>query len=516
MHYYGVSMQMRHQRGNIVVFLVLALSALMAVGGFALETTIYLLRRQKLQILAESVAMNSVMNFPMKTHATNNYQTWYDALDLQAGDLYGPARNGTTFNATFNDNSGSVDATTPLLLTSLNIRITEAYSPSVLPVAGIGALSLTIRGEADAQLVPTDIILIVENTASMYEANSIAANADLATEYNDASPLFGYQPATIYSNQCFSNRWAHFKRGVVRLYDLLSQNSTTRVGVILSTSRSGAPFILADLDADSGGSASGLAQVVLTGSELEYDDDQPDNHTTRCIAMTDSDGGYPVPPNPNVADEWTTARGDLSSLAASDDRGAYNIANDTDILVREALWILPAGYTSRAGAFDPRSYYHNPALSLDLAARMLRGSRRADGLPVRRRYVIVLTDDAGIMPSAIFTEEGVDPDTQAYVSTDNWCDHWNTVTTTVTDTNAKLFLFYYFGNQTHIGHDYDSANADGAYVESMRTDCYDPDSAIGGKAFYELSSVTGASNSDFITVAAPTIALATRQAELRR
>jgi len=294
--------------------------------------------------------------------------------------------------------------------------------------------------------------------------------------------------------QCLTPEWLNFKRGVVQLYDQLSQTGTFRVGVINTTSRSGQPFVLGE-----------LGKTTLTKAELEYDKDQPLHHSTMCGGLIEWDPDFEIPLNPNEkGDRWKPRR-DLSSMMIDSEDPNWsipevkiNIADDSTLLLREALWIQKAGYTDASGAIIPSSILASPTAALDMASSILKDSRRDDQLPVNQRLVILLTDDAGV------STENLGWSSSTPTPALPFCSIWKT---NVGDSQLKLgvILFNHTGPFRSL-----TSSAD---LEAARKACLEPGSSQSGIFFAETGSETFTSET-FQTKLIPLLAHAMKQSEL--
>lgn len=480
----------RKSGGNIVVILALILTGLFAVGGFAIESTLYLLKRQKVQTLAESVAMAAALSFPERELVEDAAQRWYDVLRVQGGKEIAPDRNLSPdiLQISFGDNKTQANNTIAYALTNITVRITLEHRPRIFPVLRSAKSLVRIVGQAQAGLSPTDIILVVENTASFVEPGSVQLRSLLNR--------FGHTKGGHYSAQCFSPAGVALKRALIRLYDTLSQVGTFRVGVITTTSRTGEPFILAP-----------LGETSIPGSGLEYDGDQPDFHSTRCAA---AQAPFLVPENSNLnGNIWSPAL-DLTRQLRNFSSGNFAISPTEKILVRDALWLQESGYATSTGFIHPRYFFSDPLPALKIASSMLKDSRRQDTFPVRHRYILLLTDDAGVTPP-----EWSSPlqGTNIHSKDKNICKRW---ATEKSSSEVKLGVLYFGHNRELPGHNYEPGQANGKEVHEMRTDCLLRGGSQARIFFSETSPYVGLAADDFADRSVPLVAFALKQAELFR
>lgn len=249
---------------------------------------------------------------------------------------------------------------------------------------------------------------------------------------------------------------------MLELYDRLSQNDLFRVAVITTHSRSGEPFILAD-----------LGQTTIPVEELEEAAtiDQPDDHSVRCRNLTLELGNGVIPYNINYTSNVWGSRRELNSAASPNNppNSPFDLTPGFLLLVREAIWLLPAGYSTENGYISPRYYYNNTNAAVEIAKRMLYHSRRVDNFPVEHRVIIVLTDDTGRVPGDM-----LNPETMGSTEvTQNICEKWYEDSLNDTYEEEIKLGVVLFGHTTSPAlqfHDYND-DAPGEPMYDFRTDC---------------------------------------------
>lgn len=202
----------KNSSGMLTIWVVVILTLLFAVGAVALDTTLYLLKRREVRILAESVAMAASNVLPFKggltqespPFATGTLQAalrWYNVLRFDnKGDEISPqvtscsavannfeclnANGKKTLEISFNDNHGvtsqPADLDTIYKVISLEIAVSIDFNAGIFPVLGHSLTNINVRGKATTQLAPTDIVLVVENSASFIDTStSVPAYPDL-------------------------------------------------------------------------------------------------------------------------------------------------------------------------------------------------------------------------------------------------------------------------------------------------------------------------------------------------
>lgn len=477
---------MRNEKGNMLVIMTFVITLLFAFGGWGVDTTLYLLKRQQVQILSENVALAAASSLPFvaNNRVSDSAGNWYDVLRLDdVGTALGPDRSTPgAFEVTFNDNRASAGVNLAYKVSSVSIKVSDEYIPRVFPIVGSTLGSIDVVGRSTVHLAPTDVVLIVDNSASLMQSPTSGATVSAFTTHYPSQ-------AAVYAEQCFSAPFKNFKHGVIKLYDALSQIETFRVAVVTTNSFSGDPFVLSDLD-----------QTEITAARLERSEDLPHYHATRCAAGT-INGEHPVPAPVNAA-LWTP-RTNLHTLLADYNNGNFSIADATTLLVREALWMLEAGYTTESGFIHPRFQYSNQEAAITLAGKLLLNSRRGDNLPVAHRWIIVLTDDTGQIPADI-----INPEKPTETYTVDTCTYWRTDADTASfrgPINFGLVNFAY--NTTLDNHDPSSAAVTNFRTACLQTDFYTENSASVSPA------VTQESFYKFLT---PMIAHGLKEVEIRK
>lgn len=473
-------LRLRNSRGNVALLLALTIGALFAVGGFAIDTTLFLLKRQEVQALAEDVALAAALSLPDRESAEAAATAWFDILRFDGSRQIAETED---VEVVVSDNSGSTSAAVPYSVSSITVTVSVVFTPEVFPIGDLSPEAFTITGSATARLKPTDVLLIVDNSASFYQAGSLAGDGI------DTSSYFkNWGGGEVLAETCYGSPWRQFKAGVLRLYDSLSELSSHRIAVMLATSRAAQPFLLAD-----------FGETALTGAQLESQADDDTAASTRCAVMTPDDG-FPVP-EPVVAGSYWAARTNLYGLLSDPDNDDYSISSSTALATREALWMLSAGYPTRSGYLSPDSYYLPDAGTvLAPAAAHLKDSRRSDGVPVHRRVLVFVTDDSG----AVWQSDGKPISSGVRAFCENQEDY--------ADMSGIDFINVYYGHNDDLPyHQYDDTD-----VSTMRTECYSSE-AKGGKTLVEYSVKSGSwSADDFAEKVMPLVSLGLKEAELVR
>ena len=449
-----------NSRGNIIVIFSVVLLGILAIAGFSVDTVMFFLKREQVRTLSEQIATSAVLSLPHKKETLRAAESWYQLLNHNQTK----AKNQLSLAAIEN----KADQNNPYVIDGLKVRISDLYLPKFLPTLGTG---LKVVGETSAHLRPTDVVIVLENTASLSKGQ--------VRNYLPFTRVFGEQRGKRYAAQCYNDVSYHFRKGAVELYDQLSQIGHFRVGVVLSTSKSHGPLILSQ-----------LGENVLKPNQLEFDKDQPDNHSTRCALLTRKKD-FPVPLNPNHEDGVWQARQDLSSLLRGRTRAKLSLKASAKLLVREALWVVPFGSATDSGFISPRYYYERHEAGLQLAAKMLAGSRRDDGLAVKTRYVILLTDDAGALPPQFGGK-----------SRPSFCKNWKVK-------NTRLLVAYLGHSNTLYGHGYNPVSPFGKRVAALKRDCQS-----AGIFFLETSPQKKLHIHDFWQKSMPLLAHSLKQAEV--
>lgn len=473
---------------------IFMLTLVFAIAGYAVDTGLYLVKRQELQTLATSVSMAAAYSLPFVANdrVKTSAETWYEALrvDDTYRQLAPPLSVAGTLEISFNDNRAIADNDTAFKVSSVTAKVAAKYNGQFFPIFGSSLGDVDLAGKATVHLVPTDVVLIIENSASLLaNPSSGAAVASFTANYPNE--------AAAYAEQCFSTPFKKYKQGIVQLYDALSQIETFRVAVITRHSFSGDPFMLAD-----------FGETEIRADRLEDNQDLPDYHSSRCAAAT-PENLVPTPINSAVWNPRTNLTGLMPNFAT----GVYTIPAATMLLTREALWMMQAGYSTESGFIPPRFYYGSSIASIDLAARMLEDSRRDDNLPVVHRYIILVTDDNGTVPDYI-----INPEDPTATFTEDPCDYWleNAATAGFRDTITFGLINYSYNTSLERHNASDLLSTDP--IPFLREHCSKPN-VQGEKVFYAESSVAvfPASTADtFSTLLMPMVAHSLKAVELRK
>ena len=348
------------------------------------------------------------------------------------------------------------------------------YKPLFLPGAEVFASKVfSVVGHATASLRPTDIVLVVENTASFVK--------EVKKPIANFSKAYGAALGKKYTNQCFSPSALELKKGLIGLYDSLSQIGTFRIALVTTSSKTTSPLVL-----------SKLGQTELKAEDLEDDNDQPDNHSTRCALGTLEDR-FLLPKNPNSLGKTWETRHSLKPLLRKIGSKAQHIPQTRKLLSREALWLLPFGNSTASGFLHPKYYFVNPIPAVKLAGQILDNSRRTDGLPVAERIILAFIDDSGEFPrdSVSSLKRG-----------SSICKEWKSMSYS---SKIKLGILYYGHRDDIPGHQRS------AETLSLKKDCHDIEK---NSFFIDTSAKVSSRNRDFRWYAT-NIAQALKQVELR-
>ena len=95
--------------GNVALLLAITMGALFAIGGFAIDTTLFMLKRQEVQSLAEDVALAAALSLPDRDAAEKAAEAWFEVLRY---DLGRQIAESDDLVITTTDNSGSTGSST--------------------------------------------------------------------------------------------------------------------------------------------------------------------------------------------------------------------------------------------------------------------------------------------------------------------------------------------------------------------------------------------------------------------
>lgn len=147
-----------------------------------------------------------------------------------------------------------------LPIKSMTVRIKDYVSLSLMNLVSVGGFEINV--EATTQLLPTDIVLVIENSNSLISPTAEENSSQTLLDRDAFSGIPGwgkYTPAklckkcedlpsklpgtalcpdtcvrksTRMTRQCFGRVAKNIKHGALTLYDLLSSSGTYRVGVV--------------------------------------------------------------------------------------------------------------------------------------------------------------------------------------------------------------------------------------------------------------------------------------------
>ncbi len=512
------------QRGESTVLIAAIIFCLLLAGAYSLNAAFVWSTEARLSSLAKEVAARAGTFLPNPLRACSEANKSFIALTK---DITGKANS-----AIYNDpalkvylNSSGSSSERQLILTttvsspaplpcaaplktdpsagslpvkipvkSLTVHIEDSVNLSSLGLsnwAGWAMTLINIKAEATTQLIPTDVVLVIENSNSVVspaltanyaalEPTPVPAFTPFATTYlnpcpiatpgancNGAATLLG--PADgmlskmhLYQRQCFGQVTRDMKRAAVVLHDLLSASGTFRVGVVHTnglagqgpmitvpltthpTYRNSAPLPVNNIDSNYTIGGINLTQIDRT-TVTSYDEgkffgyapnsDRPD---TRCAALTDIN--FPVPNHPyrtildpayhnpaffynqdsnagatnriSLKQDFMNCNGVFNkagvcsgestlgntsgslNLSSSHLSFKYNNAGaEPRLLPRELIWIMNSGINRQSGTLLPHADYVQMQFAIQRAIDMLnQAPTRGDGLEVRRKVVLVLTD----------------------------------------------------------------------------------------------------------------------------
>lgn len=390
-------------------------------------------------------------------NAIKNASTFPDNLQMTVYLDYWDVTNGSAVLKRVAATSDNATWTNKLPIKSLTVSLSADFEAKAVHFydgadAAGGFTTLAVTGEATTQLMPADIVLVIENSNSVISPLE-DESATIVQSFNDwkndttgaastNSDAYGsrwpkqVKKGRVRERQCYGQIYKDIKKAALKAYDYLTSSGTYRVGVVHTKSLYGEAgtatinitpdsyaqayqrvtysTLLDGPDADVASSFNKLfysRETNLTYGSLDYEG-------SRCAAMTKR-AAYKVPLHPlkNYAlTAFTSAtlqtnlssnlncQGDYDTLSCADNLHLGYAAAGT-ILPRELIWIDSAGETFESGQPIPRYDYTHMQFAILKAMDMLRTApARSDKLPVRKKVILVFTDGVET-PTA--TENGV-------------------------------------------------------------------------------------------------------------
>lgn len=502
-------------KGYAALLITGMITLILIAGTVGINGVIYYEHKSYVKEVAKSVAGYGATFLPNPYDATTQSLKYWSSikpLKFPLGSdpkiyMYITSAAGDavsiTGNAPVNDDGSNIPnqifdgILAALPVKSITIKV-ESNPPLALLGTFLGMSSPTVTAEATSHLVPTDIVLVVENTNSLISTMNkeddligvLAGTAfgqspgwDMWTPRNLCRKCSGSSWVTgcnrklcapkylRYARQCFGRVAYDIKRGALTLYDLLSSSGTYRVAVV-HNSTAGAeqahvavPFgihptwvtpnnslatnltnknypyygINVDPHLDSTGSTEGDAEPT----RLEEVYGLSDHPSTRCARLTEvthdasvifrtpqhpysnilnysgsglssvpriasiySYYGGAMPISPSATDpldpfkhlRFKTKKAGRYSAGSELAAGGIGTSAEIRLLPRDIIWMKNSGYTYDSGLPIPRHNYTSMQFGISRAIDLLYNApARPDGLPVRRRIILTLTDGFDIL-----------------------------------------------------------------------------------------------------------------------
>ena len=420
----------RQNSGVGVLGVIGSLGLLLVVLAGSLNAIMYHEMKQRLQTLASSGASVAATFLPNASRACLKATDYInDAKALVLGDAMS--------TITVRMFALRVDANGDQIAGRLSLGADTCTMPAFTATGRIKTLIISLRGsvttpffpglvslpafdivaEATAELTPTDVVLVIDNSNSVVSpmitiAETTGGNWQdlldwddwegepiLTTTSPDDGSVISMSKAELYGDQCFGDVTLTIKKAALKIYDTLTASGSFRVGVVHTTKLS-----MTGTDETIGLTDYPYAVKALPTFSLAGPGDTygiTDYPQTRCAAMTGDPNLLPVPAHPLSSHLFEALNTDLSGQLRNrlpgpnaDDEFVVSARpiDNPQFKPRDLIWINSAGVNGSSG-LDARFDSAQIPLAVMKAAQMLETApARADEAPVRKRMIIVLTD----------------------------------------------------------------------------------------------------------------------------
>ena len=444
--------------GLVVIFVSLALYAVH-----------YYSARGDLKLLASQSAAFAGYFLPNPVLACQRAHQAFDGMKANVGSPTGLLTGGmaTSLNAsvalTYYDGSLPGVLTTKTYTTlascaksalvkppvqSLSVTVSAKYDLGFVNLAGLSNWApLTASASASTQLVPTDVVLVIENSNSvlspLMSLKPVAGYGPFQVFNNTIGRLNGetlsYEPggltavnkADVRAAQCFGKVYKDIKTAAMKAFDLLSASSSFRIGVV-HTLHTGGEFPPASVNITAASYAeayhpwrvdelqareadtNSLRLFRVPGANRAYGSEEYPESRCAALAGPYPSGGngkldeHPLPAHPLAAaydSAWLNSTLKTSLLpktlvplvnGASDPYALlkFDTADPTiRLMPRDMIWLNSAGMTDGSGYPNQKGDFTVFQSAL-LRARdlLLTAPARADGQAVRRKVILVFAD----------------------------------------------------------------------------------------------------------------------------
>lgn len=331
---------------------------------------------------------------------------------------------------------------------SLSVTASAEYDLGYVNLAGLSNwATLSATASASTQLVPTDVVLVIENSNSVLGPmmslqpvegygpfqvfNNTIGRLNGATLSYEPGGLTAVNKADVRAAQCFGKVYKDIKTAAMKAFDLLSASSSFRVGVVHTLHTGGEfppasvnitaasyaeayhPWSVAELQAREADTDS-LRLFRVPGANSAYGSEEYPESRCAAIAGQYPSGGngkldeHPLPAHPLAAaydSAWLNSNLKNFLLpktlvplvnGASDPFAMLKFdTGDSTIrlMPRDMIWLNSAGLTDGSGYPNQKGDFTLFQSAL-LRARdlLLTAPARADGQAVRRKVILVFAD----------------------------------------------------------------------------------------------------------------------------
>ena len=436
----------RSQYGSALLMIVGVLALMIMFAAFAINAVRYYAFKHELKALATQVAAYAGTFLPnpklayqgaeqallvLKSDFSSGSATRFPQNFTMKAYLNYPAINPPAYikNARVLYAGERTQAFLPIK--SMTIELETKYDVRFMNFAPLaGFASLMVSASATAQLTPSDVVLVIENSNSVVSPLELEDD-DHKSEYGpfltELNKRFGMwsdiystmsaeygklimprSKAILRARQCYGRITADIKKTALFLYDLLSASATFRVGVIHTLNPSG-QFPVATIKIESNSYENPYTRIV-TPPQPNTNHTLPEYAETRCAVLSGI-SGFTIPPHPlrevvdntfyyklfleSFPDSYFACDGKINQPDCPSDLAHLQFAPARALKLnpRELIWINNSGLSYEAGTLNPKGDLTQMQFAILRAVDMLRNApKRADNLPVQKRVILVLTD----------------------------------------------------------------------------------------------------------------------------
>ncbi len=346
-----------NSKGNIIILIAFIITALLGVCGLAVDSSMYMLKRAKLQSLAKSISLIGAQYLPDEKLALEASKAWYNILKYKKKDF----SNNKLEIKINNSNKNKVD--------SLTISITSFYKPKIFSSL---KKKIRVRGNYTARIKKSNIIFIIDN--SPIKNNKITNTPTIFNRF------FTKEVSNRFLAECFSSFYIDFKKFILKIYDELSPLSSLKTKVLFLSSKENTPYFLSKFNSN-----------YLNYNSIPFNKDEPYSPNTRCGLLTNIKK-YNVP---SFKKKENTNRKDISKLIdLSKGNNFLGLKKDKKISIKEYIWISSFATSTDSGFIHPR-YYKNlkTNYAINLSIKELKSLAKNSNSKTKENHIVLFSKD---------------------------------------------------------------------------------------------------------------------------